>query len=65
MYSAANIGTMQKGQQITSGTTSSFSYDGKEENKLLFDFYLKGDKPPHLPRGTLFTGVITFSFTNV
>ena len=65
MYSAENIGTMNKDQIIPSGTQSSFSYDGKQSGKKLFSFYLKGEKPDHLPEGVLFTGQITFVIDNV
>ena len=65
MYSAANLGSMTKDKPIATGTKATFSYDGTEQNKTLFDFYLKGDKPANLPHGTTFKGVITFRFTNI
>lgn len=65
MYSAENIGTMKKDQKITTGTQSTFSYDGQESGKKLFSFYLKGEKPKHLPEGVLFKGQITFVIDNV
>lgn len=55
-----------------SGTTSEeidknaeFKLDGLPDNKILYSFYLKGDKPTNLPYGTTFKGVITFRFTNI
>ncbi len=55
-----------------SGTTSEeidknaeFKLDGLPDNKILYSFYLKGDKPSNLPYGTTFKGVITFRFTNI
>lgn len=65
MYSAENIGTMKKDQKITTGTQSTFSYDGQESGKKLFSFYLKGEKSKHLPEGVLFKGQITFVIDNV
>ena len=65
MYSAADLGSMTKDKPIATGTKATFSYDGTEQNKTLFDFYLKGDKPNNLPYGTTFKGVITFRFTNI
>lgn len=61
MYSAANINTMKKDEVIPKGTTNSFIYDATNDNKTLFDFYLKGDKPKGLPNGVQLKGTITFT----
>ena len=63
MYSHANLGSMKENQVIPNGTKQKFVYDGKPENKLLFDFYLKGDKPKGLPEGMTFKGTVTFRVT--
>ncbi|CDE23731.1 hypothetical protein [Amedibacillus dolichus] len=63
MYSHSNVGNMTENQVIPSGTKQEFVYDGKPENKLLFDFYLKGNKPKGLPEGMTFKGTVTFQVT--
>ena len=65
MYSASNIGTMKTGQVIPDGTKNSFTYDGKNTDKTLFDFYLKGDKPKGLPEGLQLKGRITFTVSPI
>ncbi len=60
LYSAENIGNMKTNQKIPSGTKSTFKLDGNSNNQVLFNFYLKGDKPAHLPDGAVFKGKITF-----
>lgn len=60
LYSAENIGNMRTNQKIPSGTKSTFKLDGNSNNQVLFNFYLKGDKPAHLPDGAVFKGKITF-----
>lgn len=63
MYSHSNVGNMTENQVIPSGIKQEFVYDGKPENKLLFDFYLKGNKPKGLPEGMTFKGTVTFQVT--
>lgn len=65
MYSSANIGTMHMNQIIPQGTKRSFTYDGTNSDKTLFDFYLKGDKPKGLPEGLQLKGTITFTVSPV
>lgn len=65
MYSASNIGGMQTDQIIQPGTKRSFTYDGTNSDKTLFDFYLKGDKPKGLPEGLQLKGTITFTVSPV
>lgn len=65
MYSASDVGDMKKDQQISTNKEASFSYDGSEQNKTLFDFYLKGDKPENLPHGITYEGIIHFKFANI
>ena len=65
MYSASTFDSFAKDQPIISGTQTSFSYDGSEQNKTLFDFYLKGDKPENLPHGITYEGIIHFKFANI
>ena len=65
MYSASDVGNMKKDQQISTKTEAKFSYDGLEQNKTLFDFYLKGDKPENLPHGITYEGIIHFKFANI
>lgn len=65
MYSASDLGSMKKDQQIHTNTEVSFSYDGSEQEKTLFDFYLKGEKPENLPHGTTYQGIIHFKFSNM
>lgn len=64
LYSASNIGSMQQDQVIPNDTKSEFMLDGSEDNKILFDFYLKADKPKDLPVGVQLKGTITFTITN-
>lgn len=65
MYSASDVGDMKKDQQISTNKEASFSYDGSDKNKTLFDFYLKGDKPENLPHGITYEGIIHFKFANI
>ena len=65
MYSASTFDSFTKDQQIISGTQASFSYDGSDKKKTLFDFYLKGDKPENLPHGITYEGIIHFKFANI
>lgn len=65
MYSASNIGTMKKDEVIPDRTKNSFTYDGKNTDKTLFDFYLKGDKPKGLPEGLQLKGRITFTVSPI
>ena len=65
MYSQMNMttdkGNIKVGDKIPNGVRTSFRYDGKEEGKTLYDFYLKGNKPTSsLPHGTTFVGRISF-----
>ena len=52
---------MQKDQEISQTEKSRFKYDGSDTEKLLYDFYLKGDKPKGLPEGLQLKGRITFT----
>ena len=61
IYSNKTIGTMQKDQEISQTEKSRFKYDGSDTEKLLYDFYLKGDKPKGLPEGLQLKGRITFT----
>lgn len=65
MYSADNIKDIKKDQIITGGTKNSFTYDGTNTDKTLFDFYLKGDKPKGLPEGLQLKGRITFTVSPI
>ena len=56
---------MKTGQVIPDGTKNSFTYDGKNTDKTLFDFYLKGDKPKGLPEGLQLKGRITFTVSPI
>lgn len=64
MYSARNIGSMKENEKISNGTKAEFILDGSVDDKVLFDFYLKGDKPKELPDGMRFKGTLTFRITN-
>lgn len=65
IYSNQAIGNMQKDQEISQTIKSRFKYDGSNSDKVLFDFYLKGDKPKGLPEGLQLKGTITFTVSPV
>ena len=65
MYSASNVGNMKKDQQIPTNTEVSFDYADSAQEKTIFDFYLKGEKPENLPHGTTYQGIIHFKFANM
>lgn len=65
IYSNQTIGTMQKDQEISQTEKSRFKYDGSNTEKLLYDFYLKGDKPKGLPEGLHLKGTITFTVSPI
>ena len=65
IYSAQNLGAMKENQEIASNTKRAFKYDGSHSDKVLFDFYLKGDKPKGLPEGLQLKGTITFTVSPV
>lgn len=65
IYSAQNLGAMKENQEIASNTKRAFKYDGSNSDKVLFDFYLKGDKPKGLPEGLQLKGTITFTVSPV
>lgn len=65
MYSARTIGQMKKGEEIQNGATASFAYGDLDQENVLFDFYLEGEKPNNLPNGTKYESVIHFKFENI